>query len=404
MFRFLRWLLGLEQSQATKITYITRKAVFQDSERKYGFMSTNELTDSQALSHSNSLGRPAISAIDLFSGCGGLSSGLSRAGIRSVAAVDNWGDALETFEFNHPDAEVIEADLGQAKLTKLMGHLSDSAVVFGGPPCQGFSISGKRDHDDPRNLLYRGFLNVVSDVRPKLFLMENVPNLASMDSGSLIAAIENDFIDLGYYMSRKILLASDFGVPQNRRRLFIVGTLSDQAFEWPLPSLSSIESKVTCWDAISDLPEQTVLDGTPYPKNALSEYQRNIRIGSEFIMNHEATNHSEQTRRIISLVPDGGNYKDLPQELRDTRKVNIAWTRFNSKKPSPTIDTGHRHHFHYEFNRVPTVRESARLQSFPDHFVFKGSKTSQYKQVGNAVPPLLAEALGGSVSKFLAKN
>ena len=367
-------------------------------------MSANELTESNPRSHSKSPTVPAISAIDLFSGCGGLSSGLSRAGIRSVAAVDNWSDALETFEFNHPDAEVIEADLGRGKLTKLMGQLSDSDVVFGGPPCQGFSISGKRDPDDPRNLLYRGFLSVVSDVRPKLFLMENVPNLASMDSGSLVAAIEHDFIDLGYSISRKILLASDFGVPQNRRRLFIVGTLSDQAFEWPEASSISIESKVTCRDAISDLPEQTVSDGSPYPIVELSDYQRDIRIGSDFIMNHEATNHSEQTKKIISLVPDGGNYKDLPQELRDTRKVNIAWTRFNSRKPSPTIDTGHRHHFHYQFNRVPTVRESARLQSFPDYIVFKGSKTSQYRQVGNAVPPMLAEAIGYSVSKFLAEN
>ncbi len=383
---------------------ISRNAIFKDSEGHNRFMSANELTADNARAHSKSSAEQLISAIDLFSGCGGLSSGLTSAGIRTVTGVDNWSDALETFEFNHPGAKVIEADLGQGKLTTLMGQLSDSDVVFGGPPCQGFSISGKRDPYDPRNLLYRGFLNVVSDVRPKLFLMENVPNLASMDSGSLIAAIENDFIDLGYSISRKILLASDFGVPQNRRRLFIVGTLSDQPFEWPEASFSSIESKVTCWDAISDLPEHTVSDGSPYPIAALSDYQRNIRFGSESIMNHEATNHSEQTKKIISLVPDGGNYKDLPQELRDTRKVNIAWTRFNSKKPSPTIDTGHRHHFHYEFNRVPTVRESARLQSFPDHFVFKGSKTSQYKQVGNAVPPLLAEALGYSISKYLAKN
>ena len=119
------------------------------------------------------------------------------------------------------------------------------------------------------------------------------------------------------------------------------------------------------------------------------------------IHNHELTNHSEKTVDIISLVPDGGNYKDLPTEFQKTRKVNIAWTRLNSKKPSFTIDTGHRHHFHYEFNRVPTVRESARIQSFPDNFIFKGSKTSQYKQVGNAVPPILAKHLAVQLKRYL---
>ena len=118
-----------------------------------------------------------------------------------------------------------------------------------------------------------------------------------------------------------------------------------------------------------------------------------IRKGSKSIFNHEITNHSEQTVEIISLVPDGGNYKNLPEHLHKTRNVNIAWTRLNSQKPSFTIDTGHRHHFHYKYNRVPTVRESARIQSFPDTFIFLGSKTSQYKQVGNAVPPLLAKKL-----------
>jgi DNA (cytosine-5)-methyltransferase 1 len=119
-----------------------------------------------------------------------------------------------------------------------------------------------------------------------------------------------------------------------------------------------------------------------------------MRKRSDAVYNHEITKHNEKTISIISYVPDGGNYKDLPEKYKDTRKVNIAWTRFNSKKPSLTIDTGHRHHFHYEFNRVPTVRESARLQSFPDDFIFLCSKTSQYKQVGNAVPPVLAEHLG----------
>jgi DNA (cytosine-5)-methyltransferase 1 len=122
------------------------------------------------------------------------------------------------------------------------------------------------------------------------------------------------------------------------------------------------------------------------------------------IYNHKLTSHDNKTVKIISLVPDGGNYKDLPLEHMNSRKVHIAWTRFNSKKPSPTIDTGHRHHFHYKYNRVPTVRESARLQSFPDGFIFLGSKTGQYKQVGNAVPPLLAEQIGKNILRIIKKK
>jgi DNA (cytosine-5)-methyltransferase 1 len=127
-----------------------------------------------------------------------------------------------------------------------------------------------------------------------------------------------------------------------------------------------------------------------------------MREDSVGVFNHETTNHAEKTVGIISLVPDGGNYKDLPENLRHTRKVNIAWTRIKSWEPSFTIDTGHRHHFHYSYNRIPTVRESARIQSFPDRFIFQGSKTSQYKQVGNAVPPLLAENLAASLLPYIS--
>ena len=126
-----------------------------------------------------------------------------------------------------------------------------------------------------------------------------------------------------------------------------------------------------------------------------------MRKNSKGLFNHQITQHSDKTISIISLVPDGGNYKNLPEELKNTRNVNIAWTRLNSQKPSFTIDTGHRHHFHYKFNRVPTVRESARIQSFPDDFVFLGTKKSQYKQVGNAVPPMLAKALALKIKEYL---
>lgn len=345
-----------------------------------------------------------LSAVDLFSGSGGLSYGFSRAGIVANTAVDNWSDALTTYEKNHSGTEVIDADLGEAKTQQLLTQLSDSDVVFGGPPCQGLSIAGKRDPSDPRNRLYRGFYSVVAEMRPRLFLMENVPNLAAMSGGELINEIEKDFSNLGYTLSRRILLASDYGVPQNRKRLFLVGTLSDLAFSWPQKTTPDSHNKVSTHQAIGDLPEHSLEDGSAYPSSIESVYQKLMRKDSHVVTNHQASKHEEKTIRIIDMVPDGGNYKNLPEEFKNTRKVNIAWTRFSSSLPSATIDTGHRHHFHYKYNRVPTVRESARLQSFPDIFNFYGSKTSQYRQVGNAVPPLLAQQLGIAIESFLRKN
>ena len=238
----------------------------------------------------------------------------------------------------------------------------------------------------------------MKELKPKVFLMENVPNIMSMGKGILKDAIHKDFTSIGYNVSTKILLASDYGVPQNRRRAFFVGIFGNHTFDFPEPTN---EQKVTTKEAISDLPDIDLEDGVVYPLPAKSSFQKIIRNGNKYVFNHQLTNHKPKTVEIISLVPDGGNYKDLPKDLQGTRKVNIAWTRLNSLKPSFTIDTGHRHHFHYKYNRVPTVRESARIQSFPDDFIFSGSKTSQYKQVGNAVPPLLAQQLAQQIRSYL---
>ena len=152
------------------------------------------------------------------------------------------------------------------------------------------------------------------------------------------------------------------------------------------------------------VPDDVVMgEDIPYSIPAENNYQKKMREGSKSILNHSITIHKERTKEIISMVPDGGNYKDLPKELWDTRKVHIAWTRMDSRRPCFTIDTGHNHHFHYRANRVPTVRESARIQSFPVTFEFVGIKTSQLKQVGNAVPPLLAEAIADSLKRYLGE-
>jgi DNA (cytosine-5)-methyltransferase 1 len=338
--------------------------------------------------------------IDLFCGCGGLSSGFNKADYDITLGIDHWKDAISTFNYNHDKPVGIVADLFKETpktISEKTGVLK-ADIIIGGPPCQGFSIAGKRVIDDERNQLYKSFVSFVKFYKPKVFLMENVPNIISMGGGIVKDTIIKDFEKLGYNVVYKILLASDYGVPQNRRRAFFVGTKNNTEFIFPKPTF---EKHIVSQDAISDLPENSLVDGTKYSIKPKSDYQKFIRNGSEEIHNHEITNHKEQTVEIIAMVPDGGNYKSLPKELHETRKVNIAWTRLNSQKPSFTIDTGHRHHFHYKFNRVPTVRESARIQSFPDNFIFQCSKTSQYKQVGNAVPPVLAKVLAETIKSYL---
>lgn len=330
--------------------------------------------------------------LDLFCGCGGLSIGFEQAGYNVLLGIDNWEDALVTFRNNHHESETICADLMKLKPEEVEEKMGKQKldVIVGGPPCQGFSIAGKRIVEDDRNKLYKSFVNMVSYFQPKAFVLENVPNILTMGEGVIKQAIISDFENLGYKVTNKVLLASDYGVPQNRRRAIFVGLKNGQEFVFPQ---ASTKQRVTTEEAISDLPETSMLDGATYQNIPQSEYQKTMRKGSRGVYNHDITIHTEQTKRIIAMVPDGGNYKDLPEELQQTRKVHIAWTRLNSKAPSITIDTGHRHHFHYKYNRIPTVRESARIQSFADSFVFWGSKTSQYKQVGNAVPPLMAKAI-----------
>lgn len=350
---------------------------------------------------------------DLFCGCGGFTQGFKQAGFNPCLGIDMWKDATVTYQFNFPECSIINEDITKISsedlLVKAKLNSGEVDVIIGGPPCQGFSISGKRMIDDPRNVLYKSFVQIVSDIKPKIFVMENVPGLVSMANGTVRDSVIEDFTNIGYNVAWKILSADDYGVPQHRRRVFFVG-LNRRIFgeeKFVFPKETNINNKITCFDAISDL--DFIADDVALPEEidyqlpAQNDYQRMMRKGSECVWNHVATLHNAKTKQIISMVPDGGNYLDLPKELWNTRKVHIAWTRMDSRKPCFTIDTGHNHHFHYKENRVPTVRESARIQSFPDTFKFLGIKTSQLKQVGNAVPPLLAQAIALQIKKYLGE-
>ena len=357
-----------------------------------------------------------LNVIDLFCGCGGFSKGFEEAGFNIRFGIDLWNDAIATYKKNFPEAVVLNEDIqkvsGQHILDMCNMAADEVDVIIGGPPCQGFSVSGKRIIDDERNQLYKSFVELVAEIKPKIFVMENVPGLVRLFNGQVGEQVVEDFTNIGYTVKQRILSAENFGVPQQRRRVFFVGVNNDKfcnpdCYVYPIPSAGVDESvpALTSKDAISDLdfvPDDKVLgEDIPYQIPPQNEYQRQMRNGSRSILNHSITLHNARTKEIIAMVPDGGNYKDLPKELWSTRKVHIAWTRMDSQKPCFTIDTGHNHHFHYRANRVPTVRESARIQSFPDTFEFIGIKTSQLKQVGNAVPPLLAKAVAESIKRTI---
>lgn len=314
-----------------------------------------------------------LNCIDLFCGCGGLSLGFEKAGINVLVGIDAWQDAITTFNYNHKNSKGICADLSTLEPSEIEKELNGKSVdlIIGGPPCQGFSVAGKRIVDDVRNKLYKNFVRFVEYYKPKAFMMENVPNILSIGGGIVRDSIVKDFSDLGYKVVYKVLTASNYGTPQNRRRAVFVGFKDGKEFIFPQ---QTVEQLVTSYEALSDLPENSLEDGSDYPMTTNCDYQKLMRCNSSKIYNHQITEHSDKTKKIIALVPDGGNYKNLPPELQQTRKVHIAWTRLNSQKPSFTIDTGHRHHFHYKWNRIPTVRESARIQSFPDDFIFFRNK------------------------------
>jgi DNA (cytosine-5)-methyltransferase 1 len=348
-----------------------------------------------------------LNVIDLFCGCGGFSFGFEETGFKVSLGLDFDKDAIRTFQLNHPNSKAVCADITKVTAKELLKGLdSQTDVVIGGPPCQGFSLTGTRDPNDLRNMLYKYYIEVVKLASPKAFIIENVPGLANLYGGSVKNDIYKTFQKMGFNVNSKVLLASDYGVPQNRERFFIVGLKKELGtFEFPEPTHKG-ENKINCEDAISDLPHLD--DGNffgseemEYSGKSKSDYQKYMRRHSRVLYNHVATKHTEEVKWVIAQVPQGGNHKDLPKGVGESRKFNEAWTRYHSKKPSKTIDTGHRNHFHYKWNRVPTVRENARLQSFPDHFIFTGTKTSQGKQVGNAVPPLLASIIASKLKEYL---
>ena len=339
------------------------------------------------------------SVIDLFAGVGGLSLGFEKQGFEVLIA-NEYDNSIEAeYIENDKYTKMIVVYIPSLGLKEVFGSYTGKIdVVIGGPPCQGFSQKGQRKtiHDE-RNFLFKYYVAVVELVKPKYFVMENVPNLLTAEGGYFFKEIEELFNKMGYSLEHGVLNASDYGVPQNRRRAIIIGKLNGVA-----PKLPELQNeKVTIWDAISDLAYLQSGEGTDkqeYRNAPESDYQKLLRGDSTTLYNHIATKHSPLALERLAMIPPNAGKEVLPKEHLTKSIYSGTWTRMRKDEISVTIttrfDTPSSGKFTHPFlDRAITVREAARIQSFPDDFRFVGNKGSQMKQVGNAVPPLLAAAI-----------
>lgn len=344
--------------------------------------------------------------LDLFCGAGGFTCGLdSLDNFKTVIGVDFDENVGKTFETNN-NAKFIHGDLTSSEVkNKIIEEARSLGVnmIIGGPPCQGFSMKGKKlGLNDPRNFLFLEYVHLVKKIKPEVFIIENVKNLINACDGYFIKQIIEQFKELNYIINYGILDASEYGVPQHRERAIIIGSLSKSV---ALPE--KLNYKVTVRDAISDLAYLESGEGefeSNYITDPLSEYQINMRSGQTILYNHMATTHSQVALHKLSLIPPEGNKTALPIELHGNQKFHTTWSRLIWDSQSPTIDTrfdtpSNGRNSHPYLNRAITPREAARIQSFPDSYIFYGKKGSVCKQIGNAVPPLLARAIGKAINR-----
>ena len=345
--------------------------------------------------------------LDIFSGAGGFSYGMAMNKKFTVElGVDFNKQALETFSENHKGADTIFGDITDKEIQKEVIRISKARgvnMIIGGPPCQGFSLKGKKlGINDPRNFLFMEFLNLVEKIKPKIFVMENVRSMITSVDGFFIKQIVEKFKKIGYEIDYGILSSEAFGVPQIRKRAIIIGSLNGRIL-LPKPTTKKI---INTYEAISDLNylESGEKSDGNYQIDPLSDFQKKMRSRSKSLDNHQATNHSELALYKMGLIPEKGTKLDLPEELRGRQKFSTTWSRLHWDKPSPTIDTrfdtpSNGQNIHPILDRAITPREAARLQSFPDSFIFTGKKTSVCRQIGNAVPPLMSLAIADSIAK-----
>ena len=387
--------------------------------------------------------------IDLFSGAGGLSEGLSESGFHSLFATEIVSEYAKTYSINHKDALVKTADIRSLNADEIRNELGlergELDLIAGGPPCQGFSINAPvRSILDERNHLFKEYLRFVDAFAPRAILIENVPGLVSFEHGATLHAILDALAELGYGADVRILGAAYYGVPQMRWRTFILGlrgkNLPSHAFPEPIchapirPNFTTIFNGhslvketspensakfVTVKEAIGDLPSlkcgEQGEEIKEYACEPFSDYQRRARIGSIGVVNHEAPLLSKINLQRLQFIKPGGNWTDIPFDLlpKGMQRAKQGdhtkrYGRVEADGLASTILTKCDPHWgafiHYDQDRSFTVREAARIQSFPDHFIFTGTQGQQFAQVGNAVPPLLAESVGSAIKSILIEG
>lgn len=366
--------------------------------------------------------------VDLFAGAGGLSDGFRKHGF-TVAAANDFDDvSAATFRTSHPDTLFIEGPIEKITASRLLKEAGlkrgELDCLVGGPPCQAFSVyNHQRGMHDERSGLFREYLRIVEGVKPKTIVMENVTGITSVGKGMAVKEIESKLGSLGYRLDKKILKAEEYGVPQERRRVFFVATrIAGMPILFPSPThgekdLFGLNRKpfVTVADAILDLPPLKLCEGEEtqkYPGRAKSAYQRLLRRGSTKIHNHVAPWLADINRERMKHIPPGGSWRDIPFDLlpkgmKRARRCDHTkrYGRLHPKGLACTILTKCDLHWgayiHPSQDRTLTVREAARLQSFSDTTHFCGSRVDQYRQVGNAVPPLLAAAVANAIGEML---
>lgn len=366
--------------------------------------------------------------LDLFAGAGGLSLGFEQAGFHPLAANDLDAAASKTFVLNFPHTPFLLRPIEELSGSELASAAGIRAggldVLLGGPPCQAFSVyNHQRGFHDHRSGLFREYLRVVEELEPKVVVMENVTGMISLDGGRAIDEIHRSLGRLGYAVEHRVLRAEEFGVPQERRRVFFIGSRVGSP-RWPAQThapaddllSSALLPLVTVWDAIGDLPKVEMGEGrdglAKYTRSAFSDFQRRMRLGSAGVVNHVGPQLERINVERMKHIPPGGSWRDLPPQLLPAG-MKLAkrsdhtkrYGRLDRRGLFSTILTKADLHWgayiHPEQDRTLTVRECARAQSFPDRFTFVGPRGEQYRQVGNAVPPVLAESVAHVVREMI---
>lgn len=363
----------------------------------------------------------------MFCGVGGLTYGFANNDrFEIIAANDILPDMAKAYALNHPKVRVYNEDIKFFNLEKVKKDLNiaedDIDLIIGGPPCQAYSTVGKRLIDDPRGKLFQEYYRVLKEFNPKFFLFENVKGLLSMQGGELLQTILALFQSLGYRVKVQLLNAADYGAPQIRERVIIIGSRLKSDFTYPEPthqdkSLSrnllnkNLKPYLTLGDAISDLPFiKTNEKSLEYSSKPNNDFQRLARKNAPLeLQDHNSPNNNEKLVKIMELLPDGGSPRDLPPELRPTSGFKNTYCRLWWDRPSTTITRNlstpsSSRCIHPKAPRPLTTREGARLQCFPDSYQFFGSRSARNLQVGNAVPTVLSIALANSILKNFDKG